>query len=182
MKRDFECLLCNKFLPNYSLIIYYAIIIHLIWGITMIATGEVFHTTAIDANLTGISANPYVIGIFFIAVAIVAALPLWLRIDSFTALLLSLPQQYTLILSSVGALMAIIESHFADGVTRPRAFILIDQCAIIVATALHTVAILEKYVGFKNIKSALGAVAIATALQAVAMFNSIKNILSRKRA
>lgn len=156
MKSDFECLSCNKFLPNYSLIIYYAVIVHLIWGVAILATGEVFHTTAIDANLTNISANPYVIGLFFIIVAFAAVFPLWKKLNSLTALLLSLPQQYTLVLSSIGALTAIIESHFADGVIRPRAFILIDQCAIIVATLLHTVAIIEKYVGFKNVKNAIG--------------------------
>jgi len=54
---------------------------------------------------------------------------------------LLLPQQTLLIITAIGAVLAAISGHYADGVPRPTLFILADQFPPILIAAAHTVAI-----------------------------------------
>ncbi len=49
-----------------------------------------------------------------------------------------IPQQFMLYLSAGGAFRAIWEGQFADGVTRSHAFLLADQCPMILIAFFHS--------------------------------------------
>jgi hypothetical protein len=61
------------------------------------------------------------------------------------------PQQIVLGISAAGALIAVMQGHYADGVARPMPFILADQTAIILTWAVHTLALVFLYLVFKHI-------------------------------
>jgi len=64
----------------------------------------------------------------------------------FWGLTLALPQQFILMESLIGAVIAISTSSFADGVIRPRLFIAADQVPAILAAILHTMAIVNLHI------------------------------------
>jgi hypothetical protein len=65
-----------------------------------------------------------------------------ITIDKSWSGILLIPQQVILLLSASGALSAMFLGHFADGVERSRAFILADQCHIVLAAIFHTLALI----------------------------------------
>jgi len=87
-------------------IIWYAIALHVVWGLTLLFEPAAGNITAIHL----------------------------------------IPQQFVLMMSAFGAIAAIMHSTFADGVPRPRGFILADQSPAVLAAAFHTAAIIERYV------------------------------------
>ena len=89
-------------------------------------------------------ANNIAIGIILIAVALMSMYSMRLykhQKNLRASLLLSLPQQFILMLSMMSAFEAINVSHYADGVERPQLFIFIDQLPAILAAILHTLAL-----------------------------------------
>jgi hypothetical protein len=56
-----------------------------------------------------------------------------------------LPQQAILTVSAYAAAAAVVTAHYADGVIRPRPFILADQAPVILTFALHTAAVVEMH-------------------------------------
>ena len=124
-------------------IIFYAIIIHLAWGIVLVVDNVPLHTTAID-SVFRIFSSPGTAGIAYI-VASLAAIVAMFRPATLKNLLLIIPQQYFLMLSAFSAMGCISRSAFADGIVRSRAFIFVDQLPIIVAAVLHTCALCEIY-------------------------------------
>ena len=90
--------------------------------------------------------GPYPLAAVLFVVAILATIALFVaRKSPVGTLLLLLPQQCVLVLSAGGAVDAMVLSQFADGVVRPRAFLMADQFPIVLATVMHTVAILDHY-------------------------------------
>ena len=124
-------------------IIVYAIVIHLAWGLTLLIQGVPLHTTAID-SMFRMFPNARLAGIIYILIA-VGAIVAVCRKPSLKTVVLILPQQYFLMMSALGAIVCIVNSAFADGVVRSRAFIFVDQLPIVVATVLHTFALIEIY-------------------------------------
>ena len=53
-------------------------------------------------------------------------------------LLSFLPQQFIMLLSSGGAIHAMVVGHFADGIARSNAFLLADQSPTIILVIFHT--------------------------------------------
>lgn len=134
----------------HSLIILYAVCLHLTWGATISFSGEIYHTTAIDEAYKWIGTEPLWCGTFFICVGILAGVPLVKKTNPVAAVLMSIPQQFILVLSSIGVIMAIINGHYADGTVATRLHILIDKCDIPLATAWHTVAIFRHYIFYRR--------------------------------
>lgn len=56
--------------------------------------------------------------------------------------LLLVPQQILLMMSAAGAIDAVWLAQFADGITRPRAFIAADQCYSVLIAGGHTIALI----------------------------------------
>jgi hypothetical protein len=95
------------------------------------------NATAVHALLQLVS-RPAAISIYGV-VALLAAFGLFYRRGCVWCLL---PQQFVLMLSAVGAGMAMWAGAFADGVARPPAFIIADQMPAILAAIGHTYAII----------------------------------------
>jgi hypothetical protein len=78
----------------------------------------------------------------FIAFASVRGIP---------SVLFALPQQAILIMSAWTALTAMWSGEFADGVSRPVAFIVADQAPAVIAAALHAVALVLNIMPFPRL-------------------------------
>ena len=79
--------------------------------------------------------------VFILAAALsIAALRSQSRVRS---VLLLLPQQTLLVITAIGAILAAISGHYADGVPRPTLFILADQFPPILIAGAHTLAIIS---------------------------------------
>src|SRR5687767_7289548 len=128
------------FKKTYSLIIIYAIALHLAWGLTAIIDPSSMYSTALSSirEIFGATAAPYVC----IAAAGLSAAGFEVK-SGINRLLMMIPQQLLMIISAGGAAAAIAASQFADGVVRSRGFIVADQAPAIIAAALHTYAVIH---------------------------------------
>ena len=128
-------------------ILWFAVLQHLTWAVLLLYGGEL-HTTAIDSVITRIKPYPLsAAALIVISLLSMAAIlmPKNTRQQWLSALYLSIPQQFVLFLSAGGAMTAVINGSFADGVLRPRAFILADQIPAILTALLHFAALMEYY-------------------------------------
>ena len=120
-----------------SIMILSAVILHLVWAVTLLVDASGVGATAVSA-LHRIVPMPFlpwvIIGCGMLAIAAVAARPLWF-------VLLLIPQQILLMISASGAIDAIWLGQFADGVLRSRAFLMVDQSYSIILMLGHTAAI-----------------------------------------
>jgi len=119
-------------------IILLAITQQLVWGVTVAVDQSALHTT-------GVSILSKVMPWWLVSFALIGAAMLACfafhvprRIET---LLLLLPQQGMLILSAGGALIAIKNGEFADGVIRSVAFLMVDQVSLMLVAFFHTWAI-----------------------------------------
>ena len=127
-----------------SWIVWYAIILHIVWGIVLLLSGVPTRITAIYA-LNEVVNNHVVLGLIMIIAGVLACVGIYSHKTDIKTLVLVLPQQFLLIMSMLGAMEAIDKSSFADGVIRPREFIFCDQFPAILASVLHTVALLQSF-------------------------------------
>lgn len=121
-----------------SIMVLYAIALHLSWSIILLSDYAATNATALNALFRYIQPEGLLSGV--IAAAAVAALIALLAQRPWVVVLL-LPQQVLLMMSAAGAIEAIWLSQFADGVVRSRAFIAADQLYSVLAAVGHTVAI-----------------------------------------
>jgi hypothetical protein len=134
-------------------ILVYAVLLHFLWGILLILGNDsILNITAIHSIIKYIPIhNPLFHGLLFFIVGGCAGIGLLRKkLNPITALCLIIPQQILLIISAEGAIVAMIQSAFADGVIRPRAFLIADQCPVIIATLLHTFALLRYHLNLKK--------------------------------
>lgn len=139
-----------SFFSRHPIIIFYAVSLHVTWGVILLVNDEIYHTTAIDETYKLIGTNPVINGIFFILIGVSAIMPLMLKVHPVLAVLLTIPQQTILVISSIGVLTAVINQHYADMVLRSWGFILLDKCDMPLATFWHTIAIFQRYIFYKN--------------------------------
>lgn len=116
------------------IIVLVATALHFIWAFGLAIDPAANNATAIHALLL-ISENTFIAaGVL----AIVAALGFFGAVaippKRAARVLLMLPQQCILIMSSISASAAMAASTFADGVIRPRWFIIVDQTPVILIT------------------------------------------------
>jgi hypothetical protein len=121
-------------------IIWYAVILHTLWGCLLLASSFGYGVTALHV-FRGMPRG-VMPGVLFLA----SGLAVWAVTrpqPSMKTLAALLPQQALLTLSAYAAVAAIIAAHYGDGVMRPRTFILADQAPAIIALVLHTAALIE---------------------------------------
>ena len=126
-------------------IVWSALILHTIWAVALLAHGGEIRTTTM-ALLVDLLPNPYLLGVVLAAVAASALGGLLISVDNHrwrAAQLLLIPQQAVLCLSAGSALRAMIEGSFADGVGRPRPFIVADQSWAVLLALAHFAVILS---------------------------------------
>ncbi len=122
--------------------ILFATLIHYIWGIvTILPPGE--QTTGTSSVKALFGGDDVTVGVIFLIAAFCASIALchtfertWLNV------LLVMPQQLLLLVSSIGAIECVWAGQFADGIVRSHEFILEDQAPIIILCYLHAVAII----------------------------------------
>jgi hypothetical protein len=137
-------------------IITYAVLLHLVWSFLFL-TGHsaILNITAIHSFTKYIpTEDPYIHGLIFLIVGVFAGVGTMWKGESnkMIGLLLLIPQQILLLISAQGAVDAMVLSAFADGVIRPREFLIADQMPVVLATVLHTVALLRYHVFHKREK------------------------------
>lgn len=113
---------------------------------------------------------PRVLVMVLIGSAVIAIWGLWLH-KPFWIVMSLLPQQILLCISAGGAVEAILESQYADGVPRPRAFIAADQIYAIGLAFGHLVAIVQATYSQKS----------DTINALISERDSLRNIVSRMR-
>jgi hypothetical protein len=121
-----------------SIMVLYAIALHLSWAVILLFDHQAINATALNALARYI--YPPELLVWVIASAAIAAL-IALSTRRPWIVLLLLPQQVLLMMSASGAAEAIWLSQFADGVIRSRSFIAADQLYSILAAIGHTAAI-----------------------------------------
>lgn len=112
--------------------------IHFVWGLILLFAGSQY--TASLSGLIDLDIPVALLGIIMMAVAILAEIGVTVRPGSSTLVLL-LPQQIVMLISSIAVIQLIVDQKFADGVARSWQFILADQLWIIVLTIAHTIII-----------------------------------------
>lgn len=129
------------------IIILVAIGLHLVWAVGLAIDPAAHNATALHALLL-ITSNAIVASAILTTIACLASLGCawhWGGVYSIPSriwrALLILPQQCILIMSSIGALNAMLIATFADGVVRPRWFIIVDQVPVILITVGHVTAL-----------------------------------------
>lgn len=125
---------------TFSLMILYAISLHLAWSVILLFDASAMNATAVHALIRwGVSSSS--LAAIIAACALMALFALFLKPT--WALMLLLPQQILLMMSASGAIDAIWIAQFADGVVRDRGFIAADQLYSVLAAAGHTLAIIR---------------------------------------
>jgi hypothetical protein len=127
------------------MMLWYAVVVHLVWGVALLFSADPLLATPV-AELTTLVPEPHLLGVFLCLSSLLAAAAM-LRPVTPASLVLYVPQQALLMLSSLGAALAIAHGSYADGVERPVLFILADQSPAIIATVCHTAALLRLYGG-----------------------------------
>lgn len=122
-----------------SIMVLFAIALHIWWAAILIFDSSALHVNAIDALYRYISSLPLLIAVIICA-ATMATVGLFTKIP--WVLFFLIPQQALLMMSAAGAVESIYLGQFADGVLRPRAFIAADQFYSVLAACGHTIAII----------------------------------------
>lgn len=119
--------------------VLYAISLHFLWAVFILIDPAAIDATAVSA-LHRFIQPPLVLAFVIALASILATIGIFSR-KVWVSLLL-MPQQILLMVSASGAIEAMWIGQFADGVTRPAAFIAADQIYSVLAAIGHTVAII----------------------------------------
>lgn len=123
------------------LAIWAAIILHFTWVVLLLWPGTHAGNSTPVHSVVGLAGGPRMAAMFLFVVATIATVGTARRVSAAQKMLYVLPQQLILGVSAAGAILAMFDSHYADGVTRPGTFIVADQLAIVLTWAFHTAAI-----------------------------------------
>lgn len=126
-----------------ALMIWYGAILHLVWGLMLMASPTVLGVTAVNSILSFGIINANTAGAFYILVALMALIGL--NSTRKRDIILLIPQSLLLLLSAYGAINAMILGQFADGVVRPFQFLIADQSPAVITAILHMVAVVAMY-------------------------------------
>ena len=119
-------------------IVALAFLQHATWGVTLFIDESAAWSTPINHGLL-LFPSERALACAYLLAAVAALVPGFIRVPVLAAIACITPQQALLFMSAAGEGLAIAGSCFADGVERPRAFILADQCQGIYVAAIHFV-------------------------------------------
>lgn len=123
--------------------IWYAILLHWVWGSTLLSSAAPLNVTAISTIVQLGLVSAQSAGIFFLAIASMALIGIFA--PKKVAVLYLIPQTLVLWLAAYGAIIAMISGTFADGVVRSQAFLITDQAPAVIAAVMHTLAVVDIY-------------------------------------
>lgn len=127
-----------------QLLIVYATIYHVVWGLLLIVNGGTLNFTGAGV-IAGLFHNYRILAVALIGVGLIALGGTPLLPKKYVVLRLAclIPQQIVLWTSAIAVLEAVAFGHFADGEIRPWQFILIDQMQTLLIALLYTIAVME---------------------------------------
>lgn len=125
-------------------IMWYAIVLHWIWGVILLISRTPLNITAINPMIHLHLVSPEGAGAFYLAVSFLAFIGLFAAPRA-VSLLLLLPQQLALIVSAYGAIVSMALGTFADGTIRDRAFLIADQSPVVIICLMHIGAVYTNY-------------------------------------
>lgn len=122
-----------------SLVVLYCVALHYVWALVTWLDPVALNATPLATIYQVFRTDTLVV----IALIVAATLALLSSMCNFPLnVWCLLPQQALLLMSASGAIAAMIAGQFADGVLRPHAFITADQMHIVLAAAVHALAIM----------------------------------------
>ena len=139
--------------PRTQWMVWYAIVLHTWWAVMLAADPRAINTTTLHGFVGLVPPRP--LAVCMVIIAALAAVPLVRRSIQPFDIGWMLPQQAFLIASAWSAASAMLASKFGDGVIRPRAFISADQAPAVVAVALHSLAVIDRWTVGRRLARAL---------------------------
>lgn len=124
------------------LAIWAAIGLHASWVVLLLIPGTRAGNSTPVHEIVALVGDPITAGLVLAVVVFCALLGLVQKMTARGKILFVLPQQLFLGISAAGSILAMWDSHYADGVARSGTFIVADQLAIIITWLGHTAAIL----------------------------------------
>jgi len=121
---------------------------HALWVIAICWNPIAMYATPLAtlADFFNYSRPALVFSLVTSAIAVLVAMsPATSARPNYVNLALLIPQQFFMLLSAGGSILAIYNGHYADGVARSSAFILADQSPWILAAFLYTFSIVESF-------------------------------------
>ena len=127
---------------NFALIIWYAVALHVSWGILLMMSSVPLLTTP---TYLLPSQQQFFSGLILATVGMSAGIGHLRRSHNRLASLLALaPQQFIMLVSAFSALMNVVRGTYSDGYVpgkSPHLFILVDQLPTILAAVFHSIAV-----------------------------------------
>lgn len=137
-----------------SFMIWWAILVHLAWGIALIVDPGVLPIGILVGLhwLAALGLNGLLLGLMLIVAASVAAVGLMLghRVPNYASLLMLMPQYALLIASFISDAQSCI-SGSVDGRDVDRIVLFVALWPIMVAAMLHSLAIIERHLNWNRI-------------------------------
>jgi hypothetical protein len=124
-------------------IVYFVVALHVAWGLMVAISPHSTDSTPLH-TLDVVIPTRALLAASLLTAGTLAALANHTRKIGIVTLLCLIPQQGFLIITAAGAVFAVTNGHYADGVVRPFFFILADQFAVISLPFWYTAAILDK--------------------------------------
>lgn len=113
--------------------------LHLTWALLLIVAPQSQGATALSILVYAFRGRALTI----LVLVLVAGAALWgNRIRGLPGFFLLLPQQFFVLVSLGGAIVAVLAGQFADGTVRPWGFIAADQSWTLLVAVLHSWALL----------------------------------------
>jgi hypothetical protein len=128
---------------RHSWIILYATILHWIWGIMLLSSNAPINVTAISSITKVGLTSPASIGTFCLTASFLALLGMFSPKP--IGAIFFIPQQLILVVSAFGAIMAMSNGSYADGVQRPVPFLIADQAPAVVGAFCHFMGVYFNY-------------------------------------
>jgi hypothetical protein len=128
------------------MLVCFASIVHIIWGVLLLVNGGALHITATSTLYEMVGAGHYEFRAWLYIVA--GALPIVLVVRprwSLAGLVACFPQLTLLALSGVSALTAITSGVYPDGTARSWPFIAMDQIVYVVLPILYAFETLDRF-------------------------------------
>ena len=125
--------------------------LHFLWGLIVLCYGTLYLTTP-QAYIHMLLTSTFSTGVVYITVSLLAlyAEYAWYKQYFVISLLFLCPQQLLMLLSGSSSINAALKGEYANGVVLPHMFILSDQLPIVIAAIVHTLAMLDRYSGWKT--------------------------------
>ena len=125
-------------------VIWFAIVQHIVWGVLMLFSAEPTKVTAIFTTFVVMHNRP-ALAMMFIMVGLLSLWTMRRTTAESYDLWASMPQQFLLMASATGAIMAVVAGHFGDGAVYSRWFIAADQLPAVLLAVLHTACLLRVF-------------------------------------